>query len=369
MEGHPVRDLVDDLGGRLGSIGHIDRVFTNDMKKIIRGDIKTITPEGFKEIQDVPNPAKIAFVDGGDRPLEESPNFLITVNRVYFSMFRGRERINPSGRSRIQFFESVISRITSDKNPSVEYETRLFTHNKEDEKYIPRIEDLPSKDTSKSSLERSRTGSFSRSFAEWKFARHVIENELNAGDILVMDRSLQTGYENEQELAGELYKAAINNKVILCGLSKTSRLMTASGEPLLARISEIASNVPYSRWYVEVARKLEHVNNGYVMAVKLHPKSQYIYRFEILCEQYEKMTETERGRVLGSIAANSNDVAMPGYPYGLVDADRFAQVRNDEKGLYKGYIEAEIMRHPEGRKMLKYSRLNGAHEHLNGVTS
>ncbi|RNJ75764.1 MAG: DNA double-strand break repair nuclease NurA [Nitrosopumilus sp. H13] len=364
MTGQPARDLIEDLGEHLSDTDHKDTVLCSGRAK------KTlITPEEFVEIRDIDSPKRTAFVDGGDGTLEESPNFLITINRIYFSLFCGKSRIKPRSKSRVQFFSCVTSSVSADQRASIRYDTRLFPYSKSDERYLPDESALASKSDSNAVLQGSRINSLSRSFAEWRLARHVVDEELEKGDVIVMDGSLQTSFKNESAYTEELYRAAVAKGVIVCGLSKTSRLVTESGEPLLARIEEIAKDVKYGRWYVRVAEETAPDNKGYVLAVKLHPKSQYVYRFEILREQFKKMNQDEIGMVLGSLAENSEDVAMLGYPYGLIDADRFAQVRYNELGMYRSYIRSEMMRHPGGKKMLKYSTANQAHDHLNGVTS
>jgi len=94
-----------------------------------------------------------------------------------------------------------------------------------------------------------------------------------------------------------------------------------------------------------------------------------VFRFEILLEQFKKMTDQDKIDVLSSLAANSQDIAMPGYPYGMIDADRFAQVRMNELNMYRGLMMAEMSRHPEWKKLSKYSLTTKFHDDLNWVTS
>lgn len=42
-------------------------------------------------------------------------------------------------------------------------------------------------------------GKTSRRFAEWEFTRHLIDKELNEGDVFVADGTLQTGFPNEEK--------------------------------------------------------------------------------------------------------------------------------------------------------------------------
>jgi hypothetical protein len=361
----PVKSLIEELGAHLSQKEHSDRVLNNG-----KGKQFLIAPSEFSEIKPIDSPRKIAFVDGGDGPLEESPNFLITINRVYFSLFQGKKRIKPKENPRVQFFSSVTSNITTvNGKKEVSYNTRLFPHSAEDKKYLPDESDLTSSTESTSVLQGARLNSLGRRFAEWQLAIHVVESELDKGDMLVLDGSLQTSFKNEIKYANRLYDLAMSKGVIVCGLAKTSRLITESGDPLLARIAEIAEDVPFGKWHVKVAEEISADDRGFMLAVKFHAKSRFVFRFEILREQFSSMNNDELNSVLASLAENSQDVSMIGYPYGAIDADRFAQVRRDELGMYQGFILSEKLRHPEWKRLQKYSASLTAHDTLNGVTS
>lgn len=365
MSEDPVKSLIAELGAHLSQKEHSDVVMNNG-----NGKQFLIEPSKFVEIKSTENPRKIAFVDGGDGPLEESPNFLVTINRVYFSLFQGKKRIKPQANPRVQFFSSVTSNVsTINGKKSVSYDTKLFPHSDEDKKYLPEASDLTSNTESTTVLQGARLNSLGRRFAEWQLAIHVVDKELEKGDVIVMDGSLQTNFKNEIKYAKKLYELAMSKGVIVCGLAKTSRLITESGDPLLARVAEISEEVPFGKWYVKVAEEISADDRGFMLAVKFHGKSQFVFRFEILREQFEAMSSEELNSILDSLVQNSQDVAMIGYPYGAIDADRFAQVRNDELGMYQGFMMAEKMRHPEWKKLQKYSASLAAHDVLNGVTS
>ncbi|KAF6247184.1 hypothetical protein C6990_05790 [Nitrosopumilus sp. b3] len=365
MNEDPVKSMIAELGAHLSQKEHSDIVLNNG-----NGKQFLIAPSEFVEIKSTDAPRKIAFVDGGDGPLEESPNFLITINRVYFSLFQGKNRIKPKENPRVQFFSSVTSNIQTENGKKiVSYDTKLFPHTTEDKKYLPAESDLTSNTESTTVLQGSRLNSLGRRFAEWQLAIHVVESELEKGDMIVMDGSLQTNFKNELKYANRLYDLAISKGVIVCGLAKTSRLITESGHPLLARVAEIAEDVPFGKWYVKVAEEVSGDDRGFMLAVKFHEKSRYVFRFEILREQFSSMSPDELNSVLASLVENSQDVAMIGYPYGAIDADRFAQVRRDELGMYQGFILSEKLRDPIWKRLQKYSASLSAHDTLNGVTS
>ena len=363
MTDQPVKDIIEHLGRHLPDIDQKDTVLLTGT-----GEKIPIQSDKFKEIRNIENPRKIAFVDGGEGVLEEAPNFLIMINRVYFSLFCGRNRIKAKTKPRAEFFSFVSTSVTTGENPSITYDTILFPHAETDRQYLPKEADLTLTSNDTTALQGSRINSQSRSFAEWKLARHVVKEELAKGDIIVRDGSLQTGFKNETRYTEDFYQEAVSRGVIVCGLSKTSRLITEAGEPLFAKISEMGRDLKH-RWYMDIAEKISRGEKGHVFAVKLHPGSKSVYRFEILQEQFKDMSDKEINDILASLATNSGDVAMPGYPYGLVDADRFAQVRNNELGMYRRDVLSRIMHHKGGKNILKYITANKSHEHLNGVTS
>ena len=284
MGDDPVKKLIAELGTRLSQRGHSDVVLNSG-----KGKQFEIKPSEFVEITPVKTPHKVAFVDGGSGSLYESPNFLITINRVYFSIFEGKKRIKPRSNPRIQFFSYVTSNVqTKDGKKKIRYDTHLFAHSNEDKRYLPLETDLTSQAES-TMLQGDRLSSLGRKFAEWQLAVHVVENELESGDMIVIDGSLQTSFENETKYANKLYDAAIKKGVIVCGLAKTSRLITESGDPLLARIAEIAEDVTFGRWYVKVAEEVSPDDRGFMLAAKFHEKSPHVFRFEILREQFVKL--------------------------------------------------------------------------------
>lgn len=366
MKDNPVRALVSDLGRQLSQKEHSDSIFPYATIKS-----RTITSDSFKEIKGIENPKKIAFIDGGDGPIEDSPNFLIVMNRVYFGIFQGKNKLKPRHlKSRVEFFSYVVSNITTeDGKKRISFDAKLYPYNEDDVEYLPSEKDLSLKTEGTTILEKSRVVSLSRRFAEWLIAKKVVEEELQKGDMIVLDGSLQTSFKNEIKYADSLYQAATKKGVIVCGLAKTSRLITESGDPLLARIDQISENVSFPRWYVEVAECVTADDRGFMLAAKFHPKSKHVFRFEVLREQFNKMSDSEKDEVLASLAANASDLSMLGYPYGFVDADRFAQVRKNELKMYKGLIMAEMLRHPEWKDLQRYGFTTKFHDELNEVTS
>lgn len=361
---HPLGDLFLELSNDLENTETNQIVLSDESVPI------QINNEKFQIIEDNSQSRKIAFVDGGDGILEEAPNFLITINRIYFSMFRGKKRISAKNlKSRIEFFSSVVTKILENEKREVTYNTKLFPYNETDKELLPEEIDLQSRTSSTSILESERLTSLSRRFAEWKLAQKIVEEELSEGDIIVKDGSLQSNFKNESKYANHLYELAIKKGVIVCGLSKTSRLIDLDqAEPIITKIQRFSQKTNLSRWYFEIGR-LPGDDMGFNLITKFHKNSNYIFRFEILAEQYEKMSKSEKNEILASFVNNSSDMAAIGYPYGFVDADRFAQVRKNELPMYKGMLIAQMSAHPDYKKFRSLISSAKFHDELNKVTS
>ena len=361
---HPLDLLMDDLGANLDHTPSVDMVVTGDGRLGLE-----LKPEAFCTIQHTDSPARIAFVDGGNGTIAESPNFVISLNRLYCGMFRGTDRVSALPSPRIEFFSLVTRRVAPVQDRyKTKYAASLFPHDESHHRYLPTAADVAASMRDTTAGPDPRIHSLSRSLGEWRMARDVVQM-LDDGDILVVDGSLTTLDRIESKYAQDLYGAARDRGVTVCALAKTSRLLTRHGEPLLDRVHQISAPTGYSMWCIDVAEQISSHDQGYVMAVKLHPNAPFPFRFEILREQFQEMDDARKARILSSLAANSCDISFLGYPYGLVDADRYAQVRRGDVSMYRAMLESRLRLGGDMSGILQSMRAYGAHEHLNGVSS
>ena len=370
---HPLNDMAGYLAGRFGASGtdkgRLEFVAAGRHRHVVRGC-------NFAEIPDTDEPRRIAFVDGGNATLAEAPSFLIGMNRVYYSLFRGDQRQKPTMQPRIEFFSCVTTRPTTHSSTTADarnadYTTLLFAHNDADTGRIPRLFELDvsgdagGRDTSRDSLL-----AMVRELAEWAAVEFAIDNELNEGDMVVMDGTLRTGSMRETKFAEPVREKAIEKGVVLCGLAKTSTLVTADGLSLIGRASELANAAGLSdkRWFVGVCDHATANDMGYTYIAKFHERSRHVFRFGILGKQHEMMSGDEVKSVLASIAANSCDISIPGYPYGAIDADRFAKVRMREAAMHRNMLDADLAGMDGGEAVASQIRSMSIHRDLNRVT-
>ena len=155
-----------------------------------------------------------------------------------------------------------------------------------------------------------------RKITELKIAAEII-SDLNSGDLIVRDGDLIEGTETEQSQIEKLKEKANEKGVIIAGLSKTTSLLTDSGNSAAAVLNKIG---PECAWYYPATN-----NTGFV---KLNKNSNYVFRLDFFVP--DKLAD-----ILGALKQNSKDACFLGYPYGLVDADRFARVSTKEKEKLK----------------------------------
>ena len=214
-----------------------------------------------------------------------------------------------------------------------------------------------------------RMASMARRFSEWTIAKHIIDLESESGDIIVKDGSLQTSHTNEYKCVDKVFDKAIEKNVIFTGLSKTCRLTTDTQISLIDSIQRLAEEleIKYDKWcYYPVARSKEEnsEHRAIIMVVKLNKHAYTSFRFEILKEQADNMSKKDILDVVSAIADNSKDIRLPGYPYGLIDADLWARVKNDELDGYKTRLYSELSRRGVWPQVNPLMKIVNSHEKL-----
>ncbi len=322
--------------------------------------------EGFHTIESRKSGRKLAFVDGGNQEVIGAPNFSVQLNRIYSMAWKGRARERWT-LPRIEYFSSTLSCF---KNDDIHYETTVVPSVQDTEKYLPDAKHL-----SFSSMERSlmngnqradigRVGSVARRFGEWRLALNALD-ELSEGDILVMDGTLQSNFKNEVEYVKALSEKARERGVILTGVSKTSTIFTTKGLSLLGAVNTLAEKEGLKgNWYFPVAESTAVDHDVIITIAKLNQVADWVFRVEIQREHYNKMGDQVE-EIFSLLCENSCDPTFPGYPYGLIDADRFARVSFDEIAYYRSLIVSEISKLGKASRFLPHIHSGDAHDILN----
>lgn len=314
----------------------------------------------FAAIPSTNDPAAAAYVDGGNDQIFHSPVFTASINRVYCSAFRGGARLEPFTSPRIQFL--TLMRNMPDRG-GVRQKFTIFVEGGRDDR-VPGAESVEGAAKAAGGGKEHRLHSLARELSEWLTAA-AAARVMRRGDIVVMDGSLAAWGRIEKYLMLDAFAVARERGVMMCGLSKTTRLIMDSGRPLANYTMERGPGGP---WYVPLGNVWDGPADGEgktgTFMVKLHPKSKYAYRLDMPSAQLAKIERDGTERIMSSLAANSSDRHIPGYPYGMVDADRFAQVRRDEAVRYGENLRALLS--PRVRAGMEMQRQHGL---LNEVTS
>jgi len=281
-----------------------------------------IKKEYFHEIRnkDEGDDKKAAFVDGGNAEVISSPDFSVQMIQVYYCIYHSKKRVKSE---RMRLYALIYSKKSS-SHRGIDYHVRLFGDNKIDldqSKLVFNSVDASLREGNKRAS-ISRVGNIVRRLAEIKACENIA-GSIGRESIIVMDGTLECFTDPEKDGFERLYKAVDKNSVLLSALSKTSRILTDKGysfSTLLQRIS------PYKSWlYYPVADINDENHRADVFMIKLHPRSERNFRLDI----YKKNTLLHE-EIIGMLASLSNDPVFPGYPYGLIEADRLARVSGKE---------------------------------------
>lgn len=296
-----------------------------------------------KKIKSTSSERKIAFVDGGNTCLFSSSCFSVHLIRVYVSLFQGKNRVSSSVvPQRVDCYCFAYSRM---KDGEVYYEAVLYPLSDRFRDYFPsEAFGFSSWDESLGSgvfrADINKVCSAVRRFAEWYFAGKVAGLELTEGDLLVRDGTLQTSVGGESTYAEYAYGQAQDNKVLFSGLAKTCTLFTDTGNSLSHVIHDLGDTVVSDdAWFYYPVVTIAHPDHqAELFFVKLHSESKYVFRFELFKENMKNMADESLNAVFADLQRNSVDIGFPGYPYGLVDADRFARVQTWEAEQHKAKL-------------------------------
>ncbi len=342
MEREIINKVIDSLNRNLEEKGNYVQFNYPSYKPI------KINKANFKEIKETNSNKKIAFIDGGNAELLKAPNFSLQLIRTYYTIYKENKRISSK---KNEFYVLINS---ENKEKSIIYKTEFFGLDKEKLEFDSFDETIS---TGKHRVSISSIGNVIRRFVELETAKNIID-ELDTKDIIVIDGDLKASVTGEIDYLKELHKKAIEKNIVISALSKTSELFTDKGNSLIPVLNEIA---PANEWYyyplVEINNEAHKVD---MHIVKLHKNSKYIFKFEIF-----NKTNYEINEILSILKNNSKDPIFLGYPYGLIEADKFARVSNNEKEHLKTTFLAKLGK--DNEKIAQYLNTLNAHNVLDSI--
>ena len=365
MSHRAAKEIISKLDSKMG-----DRPLGNPSFK--DPDVKAYTFDkgSFHAVKPIESNRQLAFIDGGNLELLGAPNFSIQLNRIYACIWKNNKRQNILKVPQIEFFSAIYSTI---KDGEIVFETIIVPSDPDYSYLLPDASDIVmrySERTIENGNQRysaSRVASIARNFSEWKFAENVAQS-LNSDDVIVLDGSLQTQFQNEGKIKyfRKLEETSLKNGVILTSLSKTSTLFTDTGLSLLGAISQFAKNEKVEgEWIHPIFESPKHHIFGSV--VKLKSLSDWVFRLDFLLDQFKGLSEDKRDEVLNLFCSNSSDPTFPGYPYGSIDADLFSRVSENEIDYYRALVSSQISDLNRQGRFIPHIRAGDAHDVLNTI--
>jgi len=256
-----------------------------------------INKDNFQKLPENKSSKKICFIDGGNLEIIKSPSLSLFFNRIYYTIYQNNKRIQN------KTFEFYTLITTLNKEDRIFYRTEyFFTKNAISIKNyeFDSFDNTLTMGNTRASI--SIIGNVIRRFVELSIA-----NEISDVDFIILDGSLETKYTYENEIMKKISKN-------VCGLSKTTTLLTKNGNSVNAYLTKLTN---MKKWCYNVNLRLYFI--------KLHEKSKHIFRFETF--------DNDINEILSLLQENSRDPIFLGYPYGLIEADKFARVSKKEKGI------------------------------------
>jgi len=250
---------------------------------------------------------RILFVDSGSGEILAGPNVSVCFFRMYAGLFEGVKCVK---REVEEFFVVVCA---FQKGLDLGYEVTIVNREgKEEERLFFDAQDH----TICFGGRRAEPGAVVGVVRKLLELRKMIVwcAKLKSGDVIVRDGDLDAFGELLEGARTKLKVAAQGAGVVVLGVAKTSALCTDAGGSALEAVRELA---PKGAWYY-------YVGSG-VSFVRLHARSDYVFRCDVFAHDRDVLP-----RCFELLANQSSDAAFLGYPFGLIDADRFAQVPKSE---------------------------------------
>lgn len=368
MIGEVAKKVAQDLDRRV-----VEQELGNPFLSSHRYRPHPLNPRYFTTIRRVQTTRRLAFVDGGNQELIGAPNFSVQLNRAYFNIFAKTKMIQPvSLPNKIEFISVTHADFRKEQ---IYFHTSMFPVNESCTAFIPDSSDLSFNSVDRRIMvgnaraDIPRVASIARRFAEWQYAKHIVDMELHDKDVLVMDGTLSAAFANETKYARAVYAAANEKGVLSTGLSKTSRIFTTTGLSLLGAVRRLAlDNETGPMWYYyPVADSLSPNHEGAIFLVKLSDRSQRVFRYEIHARQVKSLGPEDLNEIFSELSMNASDLSFPGYPYGLIDADDNARVRFEELETYRVLLLSELSKLGSAAKFVRHMESTDAHDALNSL--
>jgi len=275
---------------------------------------------------------RIAFIDGGNNTIFSAPNFCIVLNRISFCLYQNNKRLKPKIQNTIDFLSVCTSVL---KENEIHFAIKIISDNAVLNQLKTEIKISSTDKTISSGIWRAKITKISdvaRKYAEWIYALKIAKNQLNKGDILIRDGTLEARFVGETDFANEVYDICKAKKIIFGSVAKVNTLFSNTGSSFTTALSiQSPKNKIWYYYPVVDINDLQHRAKLYF--AKLHKKTNRTLRIDV----FDGLS-FNIGDFFYLLAQNSKDPCFFGYPFGLVEAHKNAVVKNNELNYYKAII-------------------------------
>jgi len=286
---------------------------SRESRYIITDDIKlNIDKELFKRLSPVSSGSSLVFIDGGNGEIAKASDFSLHFARIAFVHYKGNKRIHSSVKECFIMANSII------ENNVLFFQVDCLDVKQGDIFGSFKINARDSSlTTGNKPIEPHVAVLHVRKLLELKLMLDLAK-KFDYDDVLVRDGDFEDG-PFVQDILSQL---KLKNPVIL-GISKTSTILTDSGDAAVEVLSKIGGKGPWV-----------YADAHLVCFAKFNASSEYVFKIDFIKEKNIP--------ALNKLAGMSSDPVFLGYPYGLVAVDALARVNSSWVDVYKALFESIV---------------------------
>ncbi|MBU0461816.1 MAG: DNA double-strand break repair nuclease NurA, partial [Nanoarchaeota archaeon] len=276
------------------------------------------------DIAEIKTDKKTLFIDGGNQEIIGAPHFSLQFIRIYYTIYQNNKRVK---NNKIEFYALIRLRDSQSKERIAE--AKIFGKDLFQTSLSFDLDELDIE------ANLSTVGNLLRRISELRTAAMACDGLSDSS--IVLDGTLFSPTKIEQEYMAGLLKQADATSNAIAAVSKTSNLVTNDGIAITSAIHKLGSD---GCWYYHPIAEIDDAKYpAELYLARLNEKSAYSF----VVEQGRGTRGTKQGmtELFSILKANSTDPVFPGYPYGLVEADRFGRVSNKEKDRLRTVLMAK----------------------------
>ncbi|WP_214084046.1 DNA double-strand break repair nuclease NurA [Methanoculleus sp.] len=159
--------------------------------------------------------------------------------------------------------------------------------------------------------------------------------ELDTGDLIVLDGTLQVRHASHDEVVENLLNLCNLRGVLIAAVTKRTSLTWGGGHPIVPAAEGLARDLGIpGPWYLCVSAAEDLIDRretrpwkqrGEQYVARLHPRAQRAFKVEIPKYYSPEMVE----KVFSALAFFADDGRVTGYPYPLLDAHLTTKIGRD----------------------------------------